>query len=316
MLKTYSLTKDRLLVSSESNIKNSSVVYVYGDEREYIESSEHKYDFKIGNILTFDDQVAYDTMIDRNDEKSLLVSFLFPKIHEGGHLDNLTTSVVFLVFKNKLIIFTNQKLNSISELLSNMVLRDVNHFVEEVLLKIMQKDFYVMLNDLHGVKEEIDDLDSEISTSGSLRPTFGDLLTLQKYMIALSTTYKANHKALDFIKKNFTTIDDIDFSTKKIIDELYDTSDTMDRIILGYSQYLDNLENMITNMISYQLNMIMKTLTEISIVLTIPAIIFSFWGINAHVPFENSSYGVLAVLIISATLSLICWLLMRRKTYL
>ncbi|GLX33874.1 hypothetical protein Lmede01_18520 [Leuconostoc mesenteroides subsp. dextranicum] len=316
MLETYSLTKDTLLVSSESNIKNSSVVYVYGDEREYIEFSEHKYDLKIGNILTFDDQVAYDTMIDRNDEKSLLVSFLFPKIHEGGHLDNLTTSVVFLVFKNKLIIFTNQKLNSISELLSNMVLRDVNHFVEEVLLKIMQKDFYVMLNDLHGVKEKIDDLDSEISTSGSLRPTFGDLLTLQKYMIALSTTYKANHKALDFIKKNFTTIDDIDFSTKKLIDELYDTSDTMDRIILGYSQYLDNLGDMINNMISYQLNMIMKTLTEISIVLTIPAIIFSFWGINAHVPFENSSYGVLAVLIISATLSLICWLLMRRKTYL
>lgn len=316
MLETYSLTKDTLLVSSESNFKNSSVVYVYGDEREYIEFSEHKYDLKIGNILTFDDQVTYDTMIDRNDEKSLLVSFLFPKIHEGGHLDNLTTSVVFLVFKNKLIIFTNQKLNSISELLSNMVLRDVNNFTEEVLLKIMQKDFYVMLNDLRGVKEKIDDLDSEISTSDSLRPTFGDLLTLQKYMIALSTTYKANHKALDFIKKNFTTIDDIDSSTKKIIDELYDTSDTMDRIILGYSQYLDNLENMITNMISYQLNMIMKTLTEISIVLTIPAIIFGFWGINVHVPFEKSSYGVLAVLIISATLSLICWLLMRRKTYL
>ena len=316
MLKTYSLTKDTLLVSSESNIKNSSVVYVYGDEREYIESSEHKYDFKIGNILTFDDQVAYDTIIDQNDEKSLLVSFLFPKIHEGGHLDNLMTSVVFLVFKNKLIIFTKQKLKFIPELLSNMVLRDVNHFVEEVLLTIMQKDFHVMLDDLRGVKEKIDDLDSKISTSGSLRPTFGDLLTLQKYMIALSTTYKANHKALDFIKKNFTTIDDIDFSTKKIIDELYDTSDTMDRIILGYSQYLDNLENMINNMISYQLNMIMKTLTEISIVLTIPAIIFGFWGINVHVPFEKSSYGVLAVLIISAILSLICWFLLRRKTYL
>lgn len=316
MLKTYYLTKDTLLVSSESNIKNSSVVYVYGDEREYIESYEHKYDFKIGNILTFDDQVAYDTMIDQNDEKSLLVSFLFPEVHEGGHLDNLTTSVVFLVFKNKLIIFTKQKLKFIPELLSNMVLRDVNHFVEEVLLKIMQKDFYVMLNDLRGVKEKIDDLDSEISTSGRLRPTFGDLLTLQKHMIALSTTYKTNHKALDFIKKNFTTIDDIDFSTKKIIDELYDTSDTMDRIILGYSQYLANLDNMINNMISYQLNMIMKTLTEISIVLTIPAIIFGFWGINVHVPFEKSSYGVLAVLIISAILSLICWFLMRRKTYL
>ncbi|MFK5237132.1 magnesium transporter CorA family protein, partial [Lactococcus lactis] len=97
-------------------------------------------------------------------------------------------SVVFLVFKNKLIIFTKQKLKFIPELLSNMVLHDVDNFMQEVLLKIMQKDFHVMLDDLRGVKEKIDDLDSEISTSGSLRPTFGDLLTLQKYMIALSTT--------------------------------------------------------------------------------------------------------------------------------
>lgn len=316
MLKTYSLTKNTLLVSSESNIKNSSVVYVYGDEREYIESFEHKSDFNIDNILAFDDRVAYDTMIDQNDEKSLLVSFLFPEIHEGGHLDNLTTSVVFLVFKNKLIIFTKQKLKFIPELLSNMVLHDVDNFMQEVLLKIMQKDFHVMLDDLRGVKEKIDDLDSEISTSGSLRPTFGDLLTLQKHMIALSTTYGANHKALDFIKKNFTTINDIDFTTQKIIDEIYNTSDTMDRIILGYSQYLDHLENMINNMISYQLNMIMKTLTEISIVLTIPAIIFGFWGINVDGPFEKSTYGVFAVLIISVILSLICWFLLRRKTYL
>lgn len=90
----------------------------------------------------------------------------------------------------------------------------------------------------------------------------------------------------------------------------------MDRIILGYSQYLDYLENMINNMISYQLNMIMKTLTEISIVLTIPAIIFGFWGINGDGPFEKSSYGVFAVLIISVILSLICWFWLRRKTYL
>ena len=316
MLKTYSLTKNTLLVSSESNIKNSSVVYVYGDEREYIESFEHRSDFNIDNILTFDDRVAYDTMIDQNDEKSLLVSYLFPEIHEGGHLDNLTTSVVFLVFKNKLIIFTKQKLKFIPELLSNMVLHDVDNFMQEVLLKIMQKDFHVMLDDLRGVKEKIDDLDSEISTSGSLKPTFGDLLTLQKYMIALSTTYGANHKALDFIKKNFTTINDIDFTTQKIVDEIYNTSDTMDRIILGYSQYLDYLENMINNMISYQLNMIMKTLTEISIVLTIPAIIFGFWGIAVDGQFEKSSYGIFAVLIISVILSLICWFLLRRKTYL
>ena len=88
-------------------------------------------------------------------KKVLFVSFLFPEVHEGGHLDNLTTSVVFLVFKNKLIIFTKQKLKFIPELLSNMVLHDVDNFMQEVLLKIMQKDFHVMLDDLRGVKEKL-----------------------------------------------------------------------------------------------------------------------------------------------------------------
>ncbi len=58
----------------------------------------------------------------------------------------------------------------------------------------------------------------------------------------------------------------------------------MDRIILGYSQYLDDLEDMITNMISYQLNMIMKTLTEISIVLTIPSDYFWLLGNQCPCP--------------------------------
>ena len=147
MLKTYSLTKNTLLVSSESNIKNSSVVYVYGDEREYIESFEHKSEFNIENILKFDDRVAYDTIINQNDEKSFNGSFLVPYIKEGGNLDNLTTSVVFLVFKNTLIIFTTQKLKFIHELLSTMVLHDVYNFRHEVLLKIMQTYFHGMLSD-------------------------------------------------------------------------------------------------------------------------------------------------------------------------
>ncbi|OIM96409.1 magnesium transporter CorA [Pediococcus acidilactici] len=87
----------------------------------------------------------------------------------------------------------------------------------------------------------------------------------------------------------------------------------MDRIILGYSQYLDNLENMIDNMISYQLNMIMKTLTEISIVLTIQQLFLAL-GINVHVPLKVILL-FFAVLIISAILSLICWFWLRRKKY-
>ena len=63
------------------------------------------------------------------------------------------------------------------ELLANMVLHDVDNLMQEVLLKIMQKDSHVMLDELRGVYEKIDDLDSDLSTSGSHRLTFGDVLS-------------------------------------------------------------------------------------------------------------------------------------------
>jgi len=66
-----------------------------------------------------------------------------------------------------------------------------------------------------------------------------------------------------------------------------------------YSQILGGMMNAFASIISNNLNMVMKFLTAITIILAIPTMLFSFWGMNVSLPFEHSPMGYVYVLIIA-----------------
>ena len=78
------------------------------------------------------------------------------------------------------------------------------------------------------------------------------------------------------------------------------TSNIIERISNAYSKVLDS-----------NLNNTMRFLTIYSIVLTIPSIVFGFFGQNVHLPFESSPIGwelTIMVMLVLAVLTM--WLLM------
>ncbi|WP_461216262.1 CorA family divalent cation transporter [Lactococcus cremoris] len=83
--------------------------------------------------------------------------------------------------------------------------------------------------------------------------------------------------------------------------------DTLESLVRAYNKYLSSLDTIINNNSSFQLNNIMKTLTELTVVLTIPTITYGFWGINLKLPFQGVPYGSLLVIVISLLISLLVW---------
>ena len=67
------------------------------------------------------------------------------------------------------------------------------------------------------------------------------------------------------------------------------------------------------SIISNNLNGVMKFLTSITIVLAIPTMISSFWGMNVGLPFQNNKFGFLIMVAISAMLTLIVTWWLKRK---
>lgn len=57
----------------------------------------------------------------------------------------------------------------------------------------------------------------------------------------------------------------------------------------------------------------MKLLTSLTVVLTVPTIFASLWGMNVPVPFQNSPFGFILVLAITLIASLAAFFVLWRK---
>ena len=81
-----------------------------------------------------------------------------------------------------------------------------------------------------------------------------------------------------------------------------------------YSDILSGTMDAFASVISNNLNIVMKVLTLITIILTIPTIVASLWGMNvAGLPFTNNPFGFWIVLSISIVLSGVTAFIMKKK---
>ena len=63
-----------------------------------------------------------------------------------------------------------------------------------------------------------------------------------------------------------------------------------------YRNILTGTMTTFASIISNNLNNVMKFLTAITIIIAVPTLIASFWGMNVPVPFANASWGFIIML--------------------
>ena len=81
-----------------------------------------------------------------------------------------------------------------------------------------------------------------------------------------------------------------------------------------YRDILSGTMDAFASVISNNLNIVMKVLTLITIIMTIPTIVASLWGMNvAGLPFTDNPYGFWIVLSISIILSGVTAYIMKKK---
>ena len=81
-------------------------------------------------------------------------------------------------------------------------------------------------------------------------------------------------------------------------------------------EMISHLSEVFSSVISNNLNNIMKFLTSLTIVLTIPTIIGSYWGMNVALPFENDGFAFLLLVGVSIILGILTVFWLKKKDYL
>ena len=140
------------------------------------------------------------------------------------------------------------------------------------------------------------------------------MLGLEKSLVYFSTSLKGNELVLErlarmeFVSRypeDAELLEDVTIENKPAIE----TSNI-------YRDILSGTMDAFASVISNNLNIVMKVLASVTIILTIPSIIFGLWGTNVPVPLENSPLGFLVVILIAVGLTAVSVLLMIKKGWL
>ena len=125
-------------------------------------------------------------------------------------------------------------------------------------------------------------------------------LVLQKLIRLVRA--KTINSILPFSEDDIDLLEDIMIENKQAI-EMVD----MHRTIL--ESMMDGFASVINN----NVNQVMKFLAAITIILSIPTMLASFWGMNVDLPLKDTNFGFWYVIAISTILTVLVILFFRKK---
>ena len=137
------------------------------------------------------------------------------------------------------------------------------------------------------------------------------LLNLQNSLIYITTSLKSNEIVMEKTLRG------------KIIKMYEEDEDILEDAIIEnrqaiemsktYSDILTSTMDAYSSIISNNLNGVMKFLTSLTILISVPTLIASIWGMNVDLPFARSQHGFIILMIISVAVALLAFIWLKKK---
>ncbi|MFZ7944054.1 magnesium transporter CorA family protein [Neobacillus sp. 19] len=138
-------------------------------------------------------------------------------------------------------------------------------------------------------------------------------LALEKSLVYFTTSLKSNKVVLDKILRfNYLKMYEED---KDLLEDVIIEKTQAIEMAETYRSILNGMMNAFASIISNNLNIVMKFLTSITIILSFPTMVFSLFGMNVELPFENNPHGFIFTLIICGVLSTLAAFIFWKKKY-
>jgi magnesium transporter len=168
------------------------------------------------------------------------------------------------------------------------------------------------LNYLKIINRQTNAIEAELRKS-TKNSELTQLLNIEKSLVFYITSLKSNELLLTKLQKTRAAqSDQIDEDLlEDVIIENRQASETA-RI---HSDILAGMMDAFASVISNNLNVVMKRLTTITIILMIPTLISSMFGMNIPNSFETSKYAFLGVMVISVFLTATIVLIFRLRKW-
>ena len=137
------------------------------------------------------------------------------------------------------------------------------------------------------------------------------LIHFQKSMVYFDASLKSNQSVMERLKRG-KIIKLYDEDEDILEDATIENRQAME-MVTTYSAILNGMIDVFGTMVSNNLNLVMKFLTSITILISIPTLIASILGMNVTFPFTTGIIGFWIVIGICIIATIITWIYLRKK---
>ncbi len=195
---------------------------------------------------------------------------------------------------------------SSNEILSDFINSRVKNFTtskkSRFVLQILHRTALLYLNYLKGINKRTSIVEKELHQSMRNEELI-KLLNIEKCLVYFTTSLKSNELMMEKLY------------TARILKMYPDDKELLEDVIIEnkqaiemaniHSNILSGMMDAFASVISNNLNIVMKFLTSVTIILMIPTLVASIYGMNVPLPLQHSPYAFIILMLISVGLSLI-----------
>ncbi len=139
------------------------------------------------------------------------------------------------------------------------------------------------------------------------------MVRMEKSLVFFNTSLKSNEIILERLQRTRWLLNDPD--AEDLVEDVIIENKQAIEMTNIYSNILSSMMDAFASIISNNLNIVMKFLTSITIILSVPTLISSIYGMNVHLPFQESEYAFAIVMGLSIIISLVLVFIFIHKKY-
>lgn len=182
-----------------------------------------------------------------------------------------------------------------------------------MVLKIFEKVTQTFMEHLKEINHRRNTLEQKLYDANRNEELL-DLMRIQKSLVYFVTALRSNEMLLMKLQRtNFLGLTEEEDEFLK--DLIVDTSQALEMANI-YTNILSSTLDAFASVISNNQNQVMKRLTSITIMLQLPTLVASIYGMNVPIPYQYSKFAFYAPILVSLMLSLVIgFYFMRKKLF-
>lgn len=196
----------------------------------------------------------------------------------------------------------------IAKFLSNSAVSFHTYKKTRFLFQILSTASSSFLYFLQQIYKKTDVIEDQVRKSLQNKELFR-MLELQKSLVYFNSALHANENVMERLMRFRTS------SVNSLLKMYEEDEDLLEDVIIENKQALEMVDiytNILSSMmasfssiISNRLSQIMKFLTSMTILLAVPTLVYSLWGVNVQVPMADNPFGFLTLILFGVLLTIV-----------